>query len=190
MLRVILGLGNIGGPYEHTRHNVGFDVLNKVTSRLQVSTRPEKPEYRWAVAQQSGRELLLAWPTLLMNRSGFAAEALLQEYDLEPPEMLVVVDDFNLPLGRLRVRRSGSDGGHKGLISLIDTLGTENFPRLRVGTGPRPDNVSKTDFVLGRFTPEEQETLEGVLETAAEAAVFAIDHRLEEVMSNYNVNPA
>ena len=189
MLRLILGLGNVGGAYDNTRHNVGFEVLNRVATRLKVRTRPEQPESRWAVAEVTDRELLLAWPTLLMNRSGVAAEALFQRHELSPSEMLVIVDDFNLPLGRLRVRPSGSHGGHKGLLSLVETLGTDDFPRLRVGTGPLPDNTSKTDFVLGRFTPDEEPVVRSMLDSAASAVLFGIDHRLEEVMSMYNVNP-
>ncbi len=190
MISLILGLGNIGGEYEKTRHNIGFEVLDDVARSLKAVSMPEKAEYRWAVSRVAGRQLYLAWPTTFMNRSGLAAQALLQDLDLEPTEMLVVLDDFNLPLGRIRFRKSGSDGGHNGLTSLVETLETEDFPRLRLGIGPLAEDADVVDFVLGRFAEDEIEPARNMVGTAAEAVLFAIDHRLEEAMSKYNANPA
>jgi PTH1 family peptidyl-tRNA hydrolase len=104
--------------------------------------------------------------------------------------MLVVVDDFNLPLGSLRFRPDGSDGGHNGLASIIEALGTEEFPRLRLGIGPVTDNMDARDFVLQPFADAERDAVREMVGTAAEAILFAIDHRLEEAMSNYNSTPA
>jgi PTH1 family peptidyl-tRNA hydrolase len=114
----------------------------------------------------------------------------LQETACTLSEMLVVVDDFNLPLGSLRFRRRGSDGGHKGLLSLIEVLGTDEFARLRLGIGPLTDGVEAADFVLSPFEPEQQEAARRMIDTAGEAVVFAIDHRLESAMSKYNSSPA
>jgi PTH1 family peptidyl-tRNA hydrolase len=125
-----------------------------------------------------------------MNHSGLAARALLRDTDLQPSQMLVVVDDFNLPLGRIRIRQGGSDGGHKGLASMIEVLQTEDFPRLRLGIGPVTDNIDAVDFVLSRFEKEETKSAEKMIDIAAEAALFAVNHRLEEAMSRYNVDPA
>jgi len=190
MVSLVVGLGNIGAAYAATRHNVGFEVVRRVAEGLRAKTQPSTIEYDWVCASHGEQELLLALPRLLMNRSGIAVEALLQRNELTPTQMLVVLDDFNLPLGRLRFRSDGSDGGHNGLASIIETLETENFPRLRLGIGPPLDNVDSADFVLSSFETEEIEPKEKMIETAAEAVLFAIDHRLEEAMSKYNVNPA
>jgi PTH1 family peptidyl-tRNA hydrolase len=190
MLSTVIGLGNVGADYKHTRHNVGFAVLVRVAAVLKAESRPETPDYRWAVARSRLQPVTLAWPTTLMNRSGRAAARLVEEHQLAPEQMLVVVDDFNLPLGRLRMRHRGSDGGHNGLASLIDHLGTEDFPRLRLGIGPVPDDMEVTDFVLGRFTEPEIETADRMITSAAEAVLFALEHGLDEAMTRYNVNPA
>jgi len=125
-----------------------------------------------------------------MNRSGLAAVALLERVEREPSEMLVVVDDFNLPLGALRFRQNGSDGGHNGLASIIEILETEDFPRLRLGIGPAPEYSSTIDFVLGKFDKEELKKASDLTNTAAEAVIFASNHRLDQAMSEYNRNPA
>jgi len=190
MLSVILGLGNVGGDYERTRHNVGFEVVRRVAGHLKAVLQPSTSEHDWAVKQHGKRQLVLAWPRTLMNRSGLSARALLEDNGLVPIEMLVVVDDFNLPLGRTRFRVSGSDGGHNGLASVIEAVQTEFFPRLRLGTGPLPDNVDVVDFVLGHFEEQELTQAEEMIDTAVEAVLFAIDHRFEETMTRYNVNPA
>ncbi len=189
MLSLVVGLGNIGAAYAATRHNVGFDVVRQVAFELKAKTQPSTAEYDW-VAAHGERKLFLALPRLLMNRSGLAIEALLQRNELDPAQMLVVLDDFNLPLGRLRFRTGGSDGGHNGLASIIETLECENFPRLRLGIGPPPDNIDSADYVLRCFEKTEIEPKEKMIATAVEAVMFAIDHRLEEAMSKYNVNPA
>jgi PTH1 family peptidyl-tRNA hydrolase len=187
MLTIVLGLGNIGAAYEATRHNLGFEVVARVAKALKAKPQPPHTLYVWALAKSATK---LMRPTTLMNRSGWAAAAILAETEADPSEMLVVVDDFNLPLGALRIRRDGSDGGHNGLESIIECLGTQAFPRLRLGIGPVPEDVDKADFVLGRFEEDELKEVEKMLATAVEAVLFAIDHRLELAMSKYNVNPA
>ena len=150
-IRLILGLGNVGSRYEQTRHNVGFDVVALVAAELGATGRPSTDLYQWAEARLGDHRLILARPTTLMNRSGLAAAALLDRFVLGSGEMLVVTDDFNLPLGRLRLRMAGSDGGQNGLRSVIYELGTELFPRLRVGIGPPRADLDPADFVLSRF---------------------------------------
>ncbi len=125
-----------------------------------------------------------------MNRSGIAARELLEDLGMQPQQMLIVTDDFNLPLGRLRFRSGGSDGGHNGLASVIEVLETQELPRLRLGIGPVPENVDVADWVLSPFEPQEVETAKKMVAAAVEAAIFALDHRLEEAMTRYNVNPA
>ena len=190
MIDAILGLGNIGRRYHLTRHNLGFDVLDRVATTLKAQPETPRENYQWATAHRSDRELVLAWPTTYMNGSGLAARDLLERHELEPSRLLVVTDDFNLPLGRIRFRRGGSDGGHNGLASIIEALGTANFPRLRLGIGPIPDGVDTVDFVLSPFGEEEQKPKEAMTGIAAEAVLYSIDHRFEEAMSTYNANPA
>jgi PTH1 family peptidyl-tRNA hydrolase len=190
MLSLFVGLGNIGAAYAGTRHNVGFEVVRKVAEALKAVVQPSTTEYDWAVAGRDENEIVFMLPRLYMNRSGAAIEALLQREELTPEQMLVIVDDVNLPLGRLRFRRDGSDGGHNGIASIIETLESENFPRLRLGIGSPPDTVDRADFVLSRFEREEIEPKEKMIAAATEAVLFAKDHCLEEAMTTYNVNPA
>jgi len=190
MISLLFGLGNIGERYYGTRHNVGFEVVEKVRQMLNLSFQPTRVSYDWALQVHNERRFVLAWPKTYMNGSGIAARALLHDNNLHPSQMLAVTDDFNLPLGTLRFRQGGSEGGHKGLMSLIEALETEDFPRLRLGIGPAPDNVDVVNFVLSRFEKEETEPAQKMVAIAVEALLFVIDHRLEEAMSRYNVNPA
>ncbi len=190
MTRLVIGLGNIGERYIATRHNVGFQVVEQVRQSLQVPFEAATALYDSAVALVEERQIILARPKTYMNRSGEAVLALLEVSSLTPAQMLVVVDDFNLPLGRIRVRPEGSEGGHKGLVSIVESLGTQCFPRMRLGIGPVPEGTDKTRFVLSRFTEPEERSSQKMVAKAAEAAIFALHHSLEEVMSNYNANPA
>jgi len=190
MIALILGLGNIGEKYQKTRHNLGFDVVEKMITKLDAIPQPDTALYRWAEAKTDHGPVILARPTTYMNRSGWAAAELLERHELDIRQMLVVVDDFNLPLGALRIRKSGSDGGHNGLESTIAHLASENFPRMRLGIGSPPDNISVTDFVLSRFGQEEKERADDTTNIAAEAATYLISHSLDEAMSKFNRNPA
>ena len=194
MISLVLGLGNVGRKYLGTRHNVGFEVADRAAELLKAEPRQSSDEYRWSVASVDEREIVIAWPRLFMNRSGIAAARLLETRHLTPDEMLVVVDDFNLPLERLRFRQRGSDGGHNGLLSLIECLGTDNFPRLRLGIGQDISEsafakMNAIEFVLGHFTSQERTRVDRMVATAADAVLFAMAHRLEDAMSKYN-NPA
>ena len=186
MIKLIIGLGNIGPDYQFTRHNCGFAVLNKVAATLGGKKSTDHALYDWSRTTHDGSDIILAWPKTLMNRSGETVAALVAAggYDLE--QILVVVDDFNLPLGRIRLRRAGSDGGHNGLNSIIETLGSEAFPRLRLGIGSVPESMQNIDFVLGRFDKDQLETAEKMFDIAAEAVIFAITNRFEETMTEYN----
>jgi PTH1 family peptidyl-tRNA hydrolase len=186
MISLILGLGNIGDRYKGTRHNLGFEVVEKVQQTLKVPFQPTTDLYDWVEKKFADRLLILAWPKTYMNRCGHAARSLLDRHVLTPDQMLVIVDDFNLPLGSIRIRLAGSDGGHNGLVSLIEVLQTENFPRLRLGIGSVPDNRDQVDFVLSRFEPDEVEQVKKMIDTAAEAVLFMLDHSLEEAMAKYN----
>ena len=210
MISLLLGLGNIGRKYKGTRHNLGFELLDRVAAKLNLSVRHRADLFDWGEVvvpaegdgsagqthsklwgtQENGRRLVLAWPRTYMNRSGDAAVKLLNDNHIMAPDMLVLVDDFALPLGALRFRAAGSDGGHNGLASLIESLGAEEFPRLRMGIGPVDKSMDIVDYVLSKFTDSERKSADTMLDRAVEAVLFAIDHRLEQAMSKYNYNPA
>ncbi len=169
--------------------------------------RPSEFFYQSFGATIEENKIVFAKPTTMMNGSGGAVIAILEKLELSPSEMLVVVDDFNIPLGSIRLRPNGSDGGHNGLESIITALGTEDFPRLRLGIGPvraatsvdkltdptascgRPMDEEVVDFVLGKFSKSEEKIAKKMIEMAAEAVIFATGHRFEETMSKYNYNP-
>src|SRR4051795_2793120 len=166
-MKLIVGLGNIGRKYEKTRHNIGFEVLDALAARCPGASAKEKFDGRLMDATIAGERSLLLWPYTLMNRSGQSAKAAADFYQILPADLLVVCDDFNLPLGKLRFRSSGSAGGQKGLEDIIKRLGTEEFSRLRVGIGPVPDSRDAAEFVLGRFSPAERPVIEDTIQTAA-----------------------
>ncbi len=190
MISLVLGLGNVGRKYIATRHNLGFEVVDRVCDALKAEAQPSTDEYNSAVARLGERRIILGWPKTFVNLSGVAAKQLLFSNGLSPAEMLVVVDDFNLPLGTLRFRASGTDGGHNGLSSLIEVLGTKDFPRLRLGIGPIPKGADVVNFVLGQFDPGERERVDPMVGRAAAAVLFVMMNRFDEAMSRYNVNPA
>ena len=189
-IALVVGLGNVGRKYEGTRHNVGFDVLDLVACRSRAAALPETDRYRLARASRDDTEFVLAWPTTFMNLSGKAVRELLTRFALAPEQMLVVVDDFALPLGRIRLRKSGSDGGHNGLASITEDIGTRDFPRMRLGIGPAPADTDPAEFVLGQFDAAEQERREDMTATAADAVLHSITHRFDETMNIYNATPA
>jgi len=189
MISLFLGLGNIGKKYIATRHNLGFEVVDLAIKKTKAKPLPSEFFYQSFGAIIEDNKIVFAKPTTMMNGSGGAVIAILEKLELTPSEMLVVVDDFNIPLGSIRLRPNGSDGGHNGLESIITALGTEDFPRLRQGIGPLPEGEEVVDFVLGKFTKSEGKIAKKTIEMAAEAVIFAAGHRLEETMSKYNYNP-
>ncbi len=187
--RLIIGLGNPGENYRDTRHNIGFMVLDEIARRQGVVFREEK---RWKalVAKFTGGMLLK--PLTFMNDSGRAAQAVGHFYKTSPAETLVVYDDVDIPLGRMRIRKSGSAAGHNGIRSLISCLGTEEFPRLKVGIAPedgRPAGDRMVGHVLGAFHAEEQPLLQNVIKRAADAVTSAIDRGVDAAMNVFNRQP-
>ena len=181
-IRLVAGLGNPGPDYQQTRHNIGFMVLDRFATDLGVNW--EKFSKTDAVVSKSG-DLLLAKPLAFMNRSGFPLLAVAQFYKIEPTEMLIVFDDFALPLGRLRIRPDGGTGGHNGLESIIVQFGTDQIPRLRIGIGGAPTEGA-SDYVLGRFFEEEIPLVRSAIDRAVEAVKCAIDKGLVSAMNTFN----
>lgn len=184
--RLIVGLGNPGDTYRDTRHNVGFMVLDELARRLGTPFREEK---RWhgLVGKFAGGYLLK--PLTFMNDSGRSVQGLAHFHKAAPADTLVVYDDVDLPLGRLRFRLDGSAAGHNGIRSLINSLGTQDFPRLKVGISPqdgRPAGDRMVGHVLGKFRPEEQPALHTVIQRAADAVITAIERGLDNAMNLFN----
>ncbi len=192
MRKLIVGLGNPGRRYRGTRHNLGFDVLDVLARRWQVASARERFHGRLAeVAWPEFGTVLLLWPETYMNRSGLAVAEAVRWYGLDPQhDLLVVCDDLNLPLGTIRLRPKGSDGGQRGLRDVIAQLGTDRFARLRLGIGPRPTAVSATDFVLARFLPEEQAAVGAMVERAADCAECWLREGIDRAMARYNAHPS
>jgi len=185
-MKLVAGLGNPGAQYRGTRHNVGFDVLDLLAERRGLTfaaARVDALEARWRRAEG---QVVLAKPLTFMNRSGTAVAGLARYYRVDVADLLVVCDDVNLPFGRLRARGSGSEGGHNGLRSIAETLGTTDYARLRVGVGRGDDRRDLADHVLSRFTPEETAGLEGVVARSADAVEAWIADGLSAMMNAYN----
>lgn len=184
--RLIVGLGNPGETYRDTRHNIGFMVLDEIARRMGAAFREEK---RWSglVAKFTGGYLLK--PLTFMNDSGRSVQSVGHFYKASPAQTLVVYDDVDLPLGRLRFRTSGSAAGHNGIRSLISSLGSDEFPRLKVGISPadgRPAGERMVGHVLGKFSTEERPVLQTVIQRAADAVLSAVDRGLETAMNVFN----
>lgn len=183
---LIVGLGNPGGAYAGNRHNVGYAVAMEFSARHAIPVRRKgKVRSRIGVGEVANKKVIVALPTTFMNRSGEAVARLVAFYGVHPKNVLVVSDDINLPLGRLRIRSKGSDGGHKGLRSVIAHLGTTEFPRLRLGIGVEQAE-SVTDFVLGDFTKEETAVIRKSVGRAAEAVETVVREGADRAMSEYN----
>ena len=181
-IRLIAGLGNPGPEYEQTRHNIGFMVVDRLAARL---GSPWERSTKWDAITAKCGETIFIKPTSFMNRSGHPIFNMAKFYKVEPQQMLVVLDDFALPLGRLRIRSDGGSGGHNGLESIIAQFGTEEIPRLRIGIGAAPDQAS-TDYVLGRFFEEEKPLVGSTIDRAVDAVKCAIDNGLVSAMNTFN----
>ncbi len=182
LFRLIVGLGNPGREYGQTRHNVGFMILDRLAQRAAI---PFRHESKWDADIAARAGVTLCKPLSYMNQSGQPVAELSRFYKIGPRETLIVLDDVALPLGKLRLRPGGSAGGHNGLQSILDHLGTEEVPRLRVGIGAA-EGRTLVHHVLGRFSGEETETLEESLARAADAIDFAQQHGIDAARNRFN----
>jgi PTH1 family peptidyl-tRNA hydrolase len=181
-IRLVAGLGNPGPEYAATRHNIGFMVIDQLVA--QSGSAWEKSSKWEALSAKCGAVLLIK-PLSFMNRTGYPLLAVAQFYKIEPQQILVVLDDFTLPVGRVRLRARGGSGGHNGLDSVIAQFGTEEFPRLRIGIGAAPREGS-ADYVLSRFFDEEKPIVRATIDRAVEALKCAIDNGLVSAMNRFN----
>ena len=191
-MKLIVGLGNPGREYRDTRHNVGFMVVEEIAGRYALSWSQAPSQVPDAlVAKRYGSDpLLLAKPLTFMNLSGGAVAGLARYYDVPVADVLIVVDEAALPFGRLRARARGSAGGHNGLKSVIERLGTAEFPRLRLGVGRGDDRRDLSDHVLSTFERGERAELESFIARAADAAEMFAAEGIGKVMNTYNPEPA
>jgi peptidyl-tRNA hydrolase, PTH1 family len=185
---LIVGLGNPGGWYDRTRHNVGFMVADELSRRFRAPFVAGRGEYFRASVVSEGVTLHLVKPTTYMNKSGEAVAGALEHFGLTADATLLVLDDFQLPLGSLRLRPKGSDGGHNGLGSVIWTLGTDEIPRLRLGIGREqmPTGGEKKGFVLDPFDPEEFDAARSMVSRAADAALTFATFGIDRAMNVHN----
>ena len=181
-IRLVAGLGNPGPEYQHTRHNIGFLFADLLASRAGMTWEKSN---KWGAQWTKLGDVLLVKPMTYMNRSGEPIAAVARFHKIVPGEILVVLDDFSLPLGRLRIRQGGSPGGHNGLESVVVQLGTDQVPRLRIGIGDSPREGS-VDYVLGKFFEEERPVVVSAVERAADAVKCAIDNGLVSAMNTFN----
>ncbi|ERN40173.1 peptidyl-tRNA hydrolase [Rubidibacter lacunae KORDI 51-2] len=186
--QLLVGLGNPGDRYAHTRHNIGFDVVDRLAIAWQLpwqENRRFKGQYAEGAAPGLGKVRLLK-PTTYMNRSGESVRAVCDWYKLPPESVLAIYDEMDLPVGRLRLRLSGSAGGHNGIKSLISHLGTQSFPRLRIGIGKSDGKRETIGHVLGCFAPNEKDAIVQVLDLAVEATELSLRSGVEQAMNRYN----
>lgn len=186
--QLIVGLGNPEPKYDKTRHNIGFDAVDALARRAQI-TWSENRRFQALFGEGQGRKedkLRLLKPLTYMNRSGQAIRAVTDWYKLPPESVLIIYDDMDLPLGRLRLRLSGSAGGHNGMKSAIAHLDTQNFPRLRIGIGKSGTDKDSISHVLGKFSPQETQLISEVLQLVVDAVELSLKQGVQKAMSLYN----
>lgn len=183
-MKVIVGLGNPGRKYSDTRHNIGFRVLDEIARRSSIEKEESRFDAIIGHIRISGEKVLLVKPLTYMNLSGKAVQPLMRWFKLDLSDLIVIYDDMDLPPGTLRLRAQGGSGGHKGMASIIERLGSQEFARIRIGIG-RPDNEA-IDWVLGKFSLTEQKLMEGVIGQAAAAVECWVKQGIERAMNEYN----
>ena len=184
---MIVGLGNPGREYDRTRHNVGFRVTDLLAEELR--TKIDRLKFKALMRQVNwqGQKLLLVQPQTYMNLSGAAVSALATYYKIKPERIIVIFDDISLPVGKIRVRRDGSAGGHNGIKSILQSLGTDQFPRVKVGVGAKPHpDYDLADWVLSKFSAQEERDLGPAVQNAMEAALKIVTDGVEKAASAYN----
>ena len=182
----IIGLGNPGPEYEDTKHNVGFAVVRALAQRHGVRLRRARAAAVAGTGELAGCPVLLALPLTMMNASGAAVARLCHLYDLQPSDLLIIVDDINLELGKLRLRRGGSEGGHRGLRSITERLGTNQYPRLRIGVGAPPGGMDARDWVLSPCAEQDRAVAEEAIERAVQAVECTVRDGIETAMNLFN----
>ena len=183
---IIAGLGNPGTEYTFTRHNTGFLAMDTVAEEAGVKLDKLKFKSYTAMGNLGGHRVFFMKPCTYMNSSGEAIVAAMEFYKIPIERVLVVFDDISLPVGKMRIRKKGSDGGHNGLKSIIYLSGSNEFPRVKIGIGQKPEGWDLADWVLSKFTDEEKKTLSGMFKNTVEALELIMDGKAEEAMGKFN----
>ena len=184
---LVVGLGNPGDKFENTRHNIGFMVADRLAEELRIPVQKLKFKALTNTAELGGQKLLLMKPVTFMNLSGEAVRPAADFYKVPPDHILVISDDTALPAGKLRIRKGGSAGGHNGLKSIIQHLGTDQFPRLRIGVGEKPHpDYDMADWVLGKFQGEDKKAIDEAVKRAAQAVECILSQGLDKGMNRFN----
>lgn len=183
---IIIGLGNPTKEYDRTRHNVGFSVIDVLADRIGIDVAERKHRALCGKGMLEGQKVILAKPQTFMNLSGESVRSLVDFYKVAQDEVIIIYDDISLEPGQLRIRAKGSAGGHNGIKNIIAHLGTQEFPRIKVGIGEKPRNMDLADYVLSRFSKGEQELMDEAFKNAADAAAMIILEGIDPAMNHFN----
>jgi len=184
---LVVGLGNPGAEYKNTRHNVGWWCLDELVKRTNAELNRKRKDLRFAETKLGGSAVVLAYPRTFMNRSGTVLSYLTNRFGTTPDKILIVTDDINLKPGSVRIRKRGGPGGHNGLKSIITTLGTNEFPRVRIGVGNPESSAVQVDHVLGTFDPDTRDMVKSASERAADAITMIASGDFDNAMNKFNV---
>ncbi len=185
-MKCIVGLGNPGKKFEQTRHNIGFMIIDELARRHQIKLKKKKFNGLYALESINGEKVVLLEPQTYMNLSGESIRPLVEYYEIDLSDIVVIYDELDLPQGKIRLREKGGHGGHNGIRSIIDHLGTKEFKRIRVGIGRPSTPMPVPDYVLGAFSKQEQQTMDQVVEKAADACEAWLEKPFLEVMNEFN----
>jgi len=183
---IIIGLGNPTDKYQATRHNIGWDAVTKISDDYRIALDIKKHKAICGKGNIEGEKVTLAQPITYMNLSGESVRELVDFYKVTPAEIIVIYDDISLEVGQLRIRKQGSAGGHNGIKSIISHLGTDEFPRIKVGVGDKPKGWDLADYVLSHFQPVEQPTIREALKDTSDACKMIITAGIDAAMNQYN----
>ena len=181
-----MGLGNPGKEFEKTRHNLGYRLVDLIAQKKEKIWLPGKGEFLFCKIEIEDRDIYLVKPLTFMNMSGLAVKQCLERFELDIKELLVLCDDVNLPLGKIRIREEGTEGGHKGLRSIIYYLNSTEFVRLRMGIGDKPEGADLEKWVLEQFNSDEEKIVEEMLQRSYQATEECIVQEIKEVMNRFN----
>ena len=185
-MHIIIGLGNPTSKYQATRHNIGWDAITRLSDDYKIPLDFKRHKAICGKGFIEGEKVILVQPLTYMNLSGESVRELVDYYKVSPDEIIVIYDDISLDVGQLRIRKKGSAGGHNGIKSIISHLGTEEFPRIKIGVGGKPQGWDLADYVLSRFPKEEQEAVREALKDTSDACSMILSDGIENAMNQYN----
>jgi peptidyl-tRNA hydrolase, PTH1 family len=183
---LLCGLGNPGSSYKKTRHNVGFRAIDELAGRSGTEVKTRTKNYWWDEVKIAGSKAVLIKPRTYMNNSGIALQSAMTKWRVPVERLIVIVDDYALPLGLIRIRSKGSAGSHNGLKSIVDCIGRSDFARIRIGIDDKPQDIVTSDYVLGKFSSEEEELIRPAIKNAADAAELIISEDIMAAMNDFN----